>query len=741
MRPISLALNILVRGFENDTPWPGNPETVNFNDEACPSIEGDNPSFKIERGFVVFGGESLEGTVDESESPGLATGWQYFTEDDARDLIPGWAAASMDWHAATKIFCSNNPSNFWIVSDSYYNVLSAFTTCCGAPQILTNAFSLKASPAPLIPGTAPACGVPAAFKWLALLGNDDDRPNLVYRFEYILRDSSNGQEETFIIGPYQPLSATTQEVKNWPADFLGAVSNGGIELVNNDIAPSGSQRRVMAYDGGTIEVRTIVALDESGDYTTVNESEETWALPGTVCGSGCLTPWPESLALPDALENVPYSQTIQLEGAAPFSLQVVGKPAWATVSISSTGLLSVTGTPTAAGAVEIDVKVENCGEPAADAETRTIPLTVLETVEFPLLNFNDMLVPGLPFGLFREDEEFIGVAISMQDAADLWNNEPDLAAIATAYPIPGNESALILVLQGADPLPDIRAMRYWRVNVNSGTPNIYLSGSNLLQKGDGTFQKANTGTLGTYTGFGLNASSYGIGASIPLVDTTSPYYLVPASLGQNRIFHNEDGEWAWLDVFGSWSNNHDNLPPTVRFLGIQCFGQSNVARNLAVSNFTNYATAISNVEAISFNGAPVVYDSFIIPLMPNLKTWQMIDTAGTLRELADLGLSAAQTPNLEWIGYRRNNAGAALQINQAWFEALPQLKRGIDLYGAQLEPSANVDAGFNGLAISQAATVPVANARITLIGQNAARTSASDAAVAVLTGRPFAIVS
>lgn len=462
-----------------------------------------------------------------------------------------------------------------------------------------------------------------------------------------------------------------------------------------------------------------------------------------LCCINCPLPFENPIAdLPQGIEGQPYNTTIQLQGNGLFSMTIVDKPAWMNIVLNaSTGLITITGTPDTTGELDVQLLVNNCSNPANVAYDTTV--TIQELTEFPLMNFADDPVPGLPFGMFFNDggKTFVGNATTMQEAADAWNNDVTLSAIATAYTYPGSTNSIGL-LNITGPLPDVRALRYWNVTGVTLNANllVFLSPDTIVRKGDGSQSMSEAAPLGTYSEFGLNASTYGVAGNIPLVDITSVYHAVPLTLGVNYFYHNEAGEWAWLNALGQFSNNGGNVPPTVRHLAVQTNSASNITRNISLNNFLNKNTALANVEAVSFNGQPVVYDNTWNNLWPGLKTWQMIDTSGTLRELAALNISAATLPALQWICYRRNNAGAALTQNDAWFAALPNtLTKGMDMQGSQLEPSVAVDGALNALGTLLAATVPEANARISIIAQNAARTAASDAAVAVLQARPYTV--
>lgn len=365
--------------------------------------------------------------------------------------------------------------------------------------------------------------------------------------------------------------------------------------------------------------------------------------------------------------------------------------------------------------------------------------------EFPLLTFADLPVPSLPYGLFQDDDvTFKGIATTTAQAAALWNATAEYGAIARAITIDDQaENVLCLVRKNEDPYPNVRAMRYVAIGVVAGTPNMLLSPGHTVRKGDATIVRSEDGVLGDYSDFGLNASSYGVGGSIPLVDTGSVYHRVPMAVGTNYIFHNEgeieDAHWFWCDVFGQFKENSGALPPTVGFLAIQSFTYTDSARSLSLANFINWQTAMANVEAVSFNGGLTLeYDGEWMNAMPNLKTFQLICN-GVLIELADLNISAGTLPNLEWFSYRRNNAGTPLAADVSFWNSVGPLSKGVDIYGSRMPDSAAIDAAFNALASALVGVVPEANARLTLQGQNPARTSASDAAVATLTTQGYTI--
>lgn len=279
MRPVTITLGVLVRDAVNDNAWPGIDEEIIFNDAACPSVGGDTPSFLLEQGFVVMGFDA-----SESDSFPAPDGWQFFTQGQAAALIAGWEAAELEWHAATKIICSNDPDNFWIVSDSYFDVLSALTICCATPNILTQAFALKSSNGPLVPGEVYPCGNEAAFKFLAIFGSQEVRSNLVHTFRFTLHtpEGDPPNDKTFNFPLRAAFTGTVQSNKRWPEDFFGMISTDAVHLIpmQNFLVYPWTVLGADIYDGGTIDILAIIEEETSpGVFAVVSTSQNTFALP------------------------------------------------------------------------------------------------------------------------------------------------------------------------------------------------------------------------------------------------------------------------------------------------------------------------------------------------------------------------------------------------------------------------------------------------------------------------------
>lgn len=409
MRPVTIELNVLVRDPVNDNAWPGSLETVTFDDASCPSIDGDKNEYKVEQGFVVMDFDS-----NPDDSAPAPAGWQYFNQAEASELIASWVAQSLEWHPATKITCSNDPDNFYIVSDSFYDVQNAFAICCsGQPEIPTQALALKTSNNPLTVGTEPPCGTPAKFIWLAIFGNTEER-TLVYSFVANLRDKDNAEPAFQFRFPFQDsLTATTQASRNWPEDFIGLTSISGVTLIANDQEPSGpSEKQVKFFDFGSIEWFTNIEEDlGEGNFAPVSFSTNFAALPGTQCGEGCVNPYDETMDIPGGSNGTPFNFQFLLLGAGPFQFEVISKPDWMTVTPDlSSGLIVLSGTPDEFGDFEFQYRAENCGEPITE-DTPASPVYEF-TIQQAFLVQNRGTIPGAQNFSGSIWAEFLGMWIA-----------------------------------------------------------------------------------------------------------------------------------------------------------------------------------------------------------------------------------------------------------------------------------------------------------------------------------------
>lgn len=297
-------------------------------------------------------------------------------------LAEGWAHL----YQGTQICDSAGNAN--IYSNQYNHVLLAIAACCNN-DFQTQALALKQSAQPLTPGQTYPCNTDALFKWLAIYGRDEARPDLSVRFAVSLTTADQSQtiSELFYDASF---TETIQQTKRWPADFIG-LSIGGVNLVaNNTPSPMPGEQRVKDFDGGTIKVTTSI-LDV--DFNIILIDENDFALPSTQCGAGCIDPYPDPLTLPEATDGVAYSATTQLEGTGPFSFEIVQKPAWLTAALNAvTGLITWGGTPPTFGNDQIvEFKAENCGE-AIVAETPSSGEILLDVKQ--VMTFTARTSPG-----------------------------------------------------------------------------------------------------------------------------------------------------------------------------------------------------------------------------------------------------------------------------------------------------------------------------------------------------------
>src|SRR3972149_1363642 len=397
MRPVTLDLDVLVSPIITDAAWPGEEQVIDFDDAACPTVDPDHPaSWIVEQVFIVMGYDSNHG--DSVPAP---AGWQVFTQGEAGPLIPGWAADNLEFHAATKITCSDDPENFFVVSQSFFDVVNAFNVCCGLPNIQTQAFSFKISNSPLIAGQDYPCGTAAAFRWLAIRGTNETR-NLEYLFRLQLTSQDMSTVLSFDLATAS-LAATTQLQKSWPDDFIGLVSGSSKTLVANSTEnPGPDDVKMMTFDNGVATI--IVQVTDTDLSQVVALSNMEWALPSTICGAGCVSPYPVINDLPAATVGTPYAASFQLLGQPPFLFSAGNKPSWMTAVVNATtGQVDLSGTPDDhVEDFEFIYTAANCGNALDVSTEHTILLDVVQVFNLvsqpnpSALNFSESIyVPFL----------------------------------------------------------------------------------------------------------------------------------------------------------------------------------------------------------------------------------------------------------------------------------------------------------------------------------------------------------
>lgn len=525
MRPVTLDLDVLVSPSITDAAWPGEEQVIDFDDAACPTVDPDHPaSWIVELVFVVMGYDSNQG--DSVPAP---AGWQVFTQEEAAPLIAGWLAESLEFHAATRITCSDDPENFFVVSQSIFDVLNAFNVCCGTPNIQTQALTFKISNSPLTEGVAYPCGIEAAFRWLAVFGSENPGDG-TYAFVAELYDQAQNPANTLhfdITAGQIPFTQTEQLQKSWPEDFIGMVASDSTVLVSNDTETLGpNERRIMDYDFGILSLQVAI-FNAANDI--IHSSQTVAAVPGTQCGAGCISPYPVLANLPEGTVGTPYNANFQLEGSGPFALQAGNKPAWMTAVVdATTGVVTLTGTPDAVLTdFEFIYWAANCGNPInATVETQhTILLDVVQAFNIvaqanpSALNFSDAIyVPFL--GLFMtwsQSDDASGTRVMTSPDGITWTLR-NTGAFAGSL----NEGAA-----GADKVI------------------IVGSGNGGLMTVDGI----------NYTAITLPQAIQHFGIAYSPVEDI---FVAVAQQGANRIFWSQDGT-TWNTVTAPVLNNWSNI--------------------------------------------------------------------------------------------------------------------------------------------------------------------------------------
>jgi hypothetical protein len=121
------------------------------------------------------------------------------------------------------------------------------------------------------------------------------------------------------------------------------------------VGPNSSDIFPILYTGSTAPNKIRVKYRLCGQ-TTFHDTDP--VVPTCIIPSLATSP-----ALPDGVEGVPYSQTIALNGTAPFTLSNFTKPAWMNISVTG-NTIYVTGTPDtnndSADPLPIEFDINNC---------------------------------------------------------------------------------------------------------------------------------------------------------------------------------------------------------------------------------------------------------------------------------------------------------------------------------------------------------------------------------------------
>lgn len=232
-------------------PWPGDPVTLDIS----------NPPELIQPVWIATNADGTDAQVYPSDTPVadiLAAGWVHLYQ----------GTEIVDFEGTVNVY-----------SNQYNHVLLAIAACCNN-SFATQALLLKQSPYALTPGQTYPCEADAIFKWLALRGSNETRPNLSYSFGVSLvnADGTVLLNNTFIATG--PLPTSVQMALAWPADFIGLIIDG-VTLVGNDTVPLTGQRQVKDFDGGVIAMA--IDLNDDDIPENIGNNNAQFALPDTDC--------------------------------------------------------------------------------------------------------------------------------------------------------------------------------------------------------------------------------------------------------------------------------------------------------------------------------------------------------------------------------------------------------------------------------------------------------------------------
>jgi hypothetical protein len=232
-------------------PWPGDPVTFDLTVE--PQL--------IQPVWI---GVSADGS-DAQAYP--------LTTSVAAILAAGWAHV----YQGTEI--ADGSGTVTVYSNQYNHVLLAIASCCNN-NFATQALALKNSPYALIPGQTYPCPASASYKWIALKGKNETRPNLAYTFglSLINQDLTLLLNNTTIASGALP--NTTQLELSWPEDFIGLIIDG-VTLVGNDTVPLSGERQVKDFDGGIIAMA--VNIEDLDVPEGISNANSQFALPDSDC--------------------------------------------------------------------------------------------------------------------------------------------------------------------------------------------------------------------------------------------------------------------------------------------------------------------------------------------------------------------------------------------------------------------------------------------------------------------------
>lgn len=197
------------------------------------------------------------------------------TASVASIILAGWPRV----YKGTEIVDGNGVKSLY--SDNLDDVNFLLNTCCGT-NIATQSLALKQSNLSLkVTDPNPPCDGEAFFKWLAVIGTNEDRTvQVLFHLKLTSADTLTVIEGDILdVSP----SNTVQQVLSWFADFVG-LTVGADTIVANDVVAGVNEVNVDAFDFGIIEMTTTIL--DTADDSVISTATSTFRLPGSNCGDG-----------------------------------------------------------------------------------------------------------------------------------------------------------------------------------------------------------------------------------------------------------------------------------------------------------------------------------------------------------------------------------------------------------------------------------------------------------------------
>lgn len=360
------------------------------------------------------------------------------------------------------------------------------------------------------------------------------------------------------------------------------------------------------------------------------------------------------------------------------------------------------------------------------------------TIPVMMRTFLHTDTPSYPVGVFNINGVFLGIADDKDEYVVLWNSDVDNQAQGL---LETTSNSLQFKLPNTASIDEVTGLRYWQIQLDSDTGNIFLSDDNYVELPDGSIVKSESYPLGVATTEFNMSNKTTSPSQIAIINSTFRKVLIPQA-GNVRIFHNEVGEYATTQATALWSNNYGYLPPTIKSISFHRIAQDLDANNLSPNNYLNYVAATQNIELFQLNGSNITWLSSYIDHMSKLKAFHYFRNGASTASLpfTDFNLGATKHPLLKQIVIRYNIHPSLGTVAVLDFSSLAPLSWGIDLSGAQVDSSADLDNIIIGLASSMS-TPAAANTNIKVLTQQAySRTAASDVAKTYLESIGYIVI-